>query len=251
MSSIEPGIVNWDVFQSKRTVEIYRQNEGLQLAEQSIFGLIKDKLGFMKMLDIGVGAGRTTHHFAPLVKEYTGIDYSQNMVNACQERFAHLHFLRSDARSMGSFNDSLFDLILFSYNGIDYINHDDRAKALREIKRVGRPGGLFCFSSHNLGYIRNFLKVPLNRNIVPAYQRYCQTTQILKSQLPYAFIRDGGEDFKLLTYYVKPSQQVKVLHELGFREIRLFLEKTGQQIMDISRIDDYSQDRWLYYLCHI
>ena len=75
----------------------------------------------MKMLDIGVGGGRTTLHFAPLVKEYVGIDYSQNMIKACQERFAQVSFQTADARSMGIFKDSTFDFILFSYNGIDYI----------------------------------------------------------------------------------------------------------------------------------
>ena len=75
--------------------------------------------------------------------------------------------------------------------------------------------------------------------------------EILKSQAPYAVIRDGGENFQLQTYYIKPSEQVKALQQNGFNDIRLFLEKTGQEVTDLSRIDHFTQERWLYYLCRI
>ena len=38
------------------------------------------------MLDIGVGTGRTTMHFAGLVKEYVGVDYSSALIQACPEK---------------------------------------------------------------------------------------------------------------------------------------------------------------------
>jgi ubiquinone/menaquinone biosynthesis C-methylase UbiE len=44
----------------------------------------------MKMLDIGVGRGRTTMHFAQAAEEYWAIDYSEEMIAACRERFRDL-----------------------------------------------------------------------------------------------------------------------------------------------------------------
>jgi ubiquinone/menaquinone biosynthesis C-methylase UbiE len=41
----------------------------------------------MKMLDIGVGRGRTTMHFAQAAEEYWAIDYSEETIAACRERF--------------------------------------------------------------------------------------------------------------------------------------------------------------------
>lgn len=37
------------------------------------------------MLDIAVGAGRTTLHFASLIKSYVGIDYSSGMITECKK----------------------------------------------------------------------------------------------------------------------------------------------------------------------
>lgn len=103
----------------------------------------------MKMLDIGVGAGRTTHYFAHLTKEYVGIDYSENMIKVCREKFQNypkkISFEVCDARSLKFFEDSYLDFVLFSYNGLDYMNHEDRLRVLREIRRATKEGGTFVF----------------------------------------------------------------------------------------------------------
>jgi ubiquinone/menaquinone biosynthesis C-methylase UbiE len=44
----------------------------------------------MKMLDIGVGDGRTTMHFAQAAEEYWAIDYSQVMIAAYRKSFEML-----------------------------------------------------------------------------------------------------------------------------------------------------------------
>ena len=41
----------------------------------------------MDVLDLGVGAGRTSFTFAALVRTYIGIDYAQAMVEICRSRF--------------------------------------------------------------------------------------------------------------------------------------------------------------------
>lgn len=125
----------------------------------------------MKMLDIGVGGGRTTVHFAPLVRQYVGVDYAANMVEACEERFPdredHISFGEADARYMNQFPAGTFNFIILSYNGIDNIAHDDRLLALKEINRVGKSGGVFAFSTHNLRACTrciksSFIKIPKN-----------------------------------------------------------------------------------------
>lgn len=84
---------------------------------------LRTKLPEMRMLDIGVGAGRTTHHFAPLTKEYIGVDYSKNMIKARRRKFRNypkkLTFKVADARDLKLFGDKYFDFALFSFNGID------------------------------------------------------------------------------------------------------------------------------------
>ena len=116
-------------FEAENIVRGYTAMDRLQKPEQTILSLLRERLGYMKMLDIGVGGGRTTVHFAPLVRQYVGVDYAANMVKACEERFSdredHISFGEADARYMNQFPAGSFDFVLFSYNGIDNISHDD------------------------------------------------------------------------------------------------------------------------------
>ena len=49
--------------------------------------------------------------------------------------------------------DNSYDFVLFSYNGIDHLELPERERALIEMKRVLRPGGLMAFSSHNANFL--------------------------------------------------------------------------------------------------
>lgn len=153
-SNTHQSDTNQQVYRDPRIVQHYAQLQQLQAAEQKILDQLQPHLATMKMLDLGVGGGRTTQHFSPLVAEYVGLDYSPTMITACQARFtnnpAGLDFVVGDARDLSCFEADYFDLVLFSFNGLDYIEHHDRLQALQEIHRVGKPGGYFVFSSHNL-----------------------------------------------------------------------------------------------------
>ena len=78
---------NKEAYTTSSIVGHYRQLSMLQPAEKAILDLFQDRLPTMKMLDIGIGGGRTTHHFSHLAGEYTGIDYSAEMIADCQQRF--------------------------------------------------------------------------------------------------------------------------------------------------------------------
>ena len=144
---------NKEAYEREDVVEVYKNAFYLDKAELVLLCKLEDKLKSIKMLDIGVGGGRTTYFFASRVASYTGIDYSESMIKACKERFPKERFLVCDVRNMDIFDDNYFDLILFSFNGLDSLSHEDRLKALKEIKRVCRQGGVFFFSTHNLNYI--------------------------------------------------------------------------------------------------
>ncbi len=120
---------NNQTYSTPLIVNYYQQLQQLQPAEATIIKRFEDKLPQMKMLDMGVGGGRTTKYFFPLVKEYIGIDYSAAMITACQERFINeeqkVKLKVGDARDLSQFEDNYFDFILFSFNGIDYISHAD------------------------------------------------------------------------------------------------------------------------------
>jgi ubiquinone/menaquinone biosynthesis C-methylase UbiE len=222
---------NQSTWRDKEIVEEYARATELQAPERAILELLRDRLPEMKMLDIGVGGGRTTGHFAPLVKEYIGIDYSEEMIAACKLRYLHftrVSFAVCDARAMSIFADETFDFILFSFNGIDYITHQDRLRVFAEVRRVGRPGALFYFSTHNLQALQNFE---------------------VHNQITHALINDGVHNGRLETYYVRPADQLKQLKGL-FEDIRVYSLSTGEVIHNCSDLEA-NDEAWLYYSCLI
>lgn len=256
-----PFTSNKATYEGRGIVHHYASLNQLQHPEQTILNLLRGELKSMRMLDIGVGAGRTTAHFADLVAEYVGVDYSENMIQACEERFGntlkHVSFKVCDVRSMSTFSDGAFDFVLFSYNGIDYVSHDDRLIAFQEIKRVCKTGGFFCFSTHNLCSMKQLFAIQSDDLLRMLYCRWVRNpllmllnedVRILKNQ-PYAMIRDGTHWFRLKTYYITPSEQVRQLGEMGFKNTKLY-QLNGDEIRGPAKVQDAVTDHWIYYLCN-
>lgn len=259
------GDSNQHTYTSAGIVQHYAQLSLLQPAEKAIFDLLYDRLPSMKMLDIGVGGGRTTKHFAPIVADYIGIDYSAEMIAACKQRFdtacQTALFEVCDARDLSRFQDNSFDFILFSFNGIDYMSHADRLTVFQEVRRVGKPGSYFCFSSHNLQglehafAVRNQLHVNPFKTYVNLLMllmlRCCNQSITLKRLKASAYLvaKDESHNFRLQTYYVRPQEQRTQL-AADFSHVNIYAWKSGLNITD-DRILTANTDLWLYYLCTI
>jgi ubiquinone/menaquinone biosynthesis C-methylase UbiE len=89
---------------------------GLSRAEKSILKRVSARLPSMDMLNLGVGAGRTTKAFASLARKYVGVDFASPMVEACRARYPGLDFRVADARDLTIFPDESFDFPFFGQN---------------------------------------------------------------------------------------------------------------------------------------
>ena len=168
------------------------------------------------MLDLGIGGGRSAVHFAPLVVEYIGTDFSSVMVDACVSRFKkselNIQDLQiADVRNLSQYKLESFDFVLFSFNGIDEINHNERLEALRQIRKVIKINGLFFFSSHNLKSVRNYFKFKSSLRpdrFLKSIYKYFKIRAVnpkyktLFSLDTYSLIHDYHYDYSKLTYYV-------------------------------------------------
>ena len=257
---------NQKTYTSAHIVRYYAQLQQLQPAEQTIFEGLRSRLPLMKMLDIGVGGGRTTQHLASRVKSYLGIDYSAEMIAACKHRFtsiAHnMNFDVCDVRDLSQFTNDSFDLILFSFNGIDYVSHCDRLKILQEVSRIIKPGGYFIFSSHNLHNLVQQFDVgqQLSWNPIATYTnlimlgllRWFNRAIDLKhlAQLTHVIVRDESHNFQLQTYYIRPSAQIQQLTSYcqDVQDIKVFSWQSGLELTNALEIDTHP-DQWLYYQC--
>lgn len=247
---------NKDAYDMSDMAEYYRSQSHLFRPEETLLDDLRGSLGSMKMLDIGVGGGRTTCHFASLAAEYTGVDYSPNMIRVCEERFRGepFSFKVVDVRSMDSFQNGNFDIILFSFNGIDYIIHEERLRALSEIRRICKKSGLFFFSTHNLQSIDRLFRFKQEGAGMFAMMKHFLLLRLsnrnpkrLKRE-KYAVINDGSHNYSIRTYYITPREQIRQLEETGFSGIRVFSFADGKEVSDLSMLDEIEDD-WLYYLC--
>jgi ubiquinone/menaquinone biosynthesis C-methylase UbiE len=126
--------------------------------ERLLLKSLKSRWCRIDMLDLGMGAGRTAYTFAAVARSYVGVDYSPRMVALSRANIGEssdVRFLEGDARDLSMFDIASFDVVLFSFNGIDAVDHEDRRRILREVRRVLRPEGVFYFSSHSLSAFGN------------------------------------------------------------------------------------------------
>src|SRR5437870_5049989 len=142
--------VNRPTWSQPDTVRLYERLQGwTDPGEHAAFEYVADEARGQPILDMGVGAGRTTKFLMPVSPDYVAIDYTQEMVDAFRKLHPGVRCERMDARDLSAFGDGQFALVVFSFNGIDAVNLEGRMKVLREVHRVLRPGGRFFFSAHN------------------------------------------------------------------------------------------------------
>jgi len=105
------------------------------------------KLG-AAILDIAVGAGRTSKYLARIASRYVGIDYAPEMLKICRNRYPQLEFWEISAVDLSFFQDKTFDAVVISGNAIDeLLTDEDRRRCLLECWRVLRANGVLIFSS--------------------------------------------------------------------------------------------------------
>ena len=102
------------------------------------------------VLDIGVGAGRTAELLRPGARSYTGVDISSEMLAVARAKLPGADLREGDARDLDGLPRAAYDLVMFSFNGLDALDRGGRAQALASMARVVRPDGLVLFSSLNL-----------------------------------------------------------------------------------------------------
>jgi SAM-dependent methyltransferase len=231
--------------------------------ELELLRLYKDRWPLIDMLDLGVGTGRTALTFSILAKSYVGVDYAPRMIDWCKALIGEsdtVRFVVADATDLSPFYDRRFDVVLFSFNGIDCVSHEQRLKVFAEVRKVLKADGCFFFSSHSLNVLPFKLRFPArggNGYLRWGYRCYRRLAWFLRQRLVnrgiridearrrgWAIISDGELAFRTRFYYVLPEFQVKQLEEAGFEVVAVY-DNSGKPIDWRTPTDD----NWLHYLC--
>ncbi len=250
---------NLQTYQDEDIVAYYAKRDDLYKPELALLDRLGKRLADMNMLDLGVGGGRTTHHFAARAKNYIGVDYAANMVRACGERFADrpdsVRFLHGDVTELHAVTDGWADLVLFSFNGLDYMDHEKRLTALGQIHRTLTPGGIFCFSSHNLQGIERIFRLRWCFSPGKLFRRIRKFWRLKRINQPlaelnaaaHAMINDGTYHFGLSTYHIRPEEQIKQLQEAGFESAEVSSVAEGR-VYNSGELPEVIE-AWVYYYC--
>ncbi|HEY8087054.1 MAG TPA: class I SAM-dependent methyltransferase, partial [Polyangiaceae bacterium] len=180
------------------------------------------------------------------------------------QRYPDVRVLQADARDLSRWADQSFQLVVFSFNGIDAVNPEGRATILREAHRVLRKGGAFLFSAHNhdgpghrekLSFGANRTRNPfkyagrLARALVHAPRAIHNHERLSKLNYDgdgFSILNASAHDHGILIHYVSLPNQLKQLEDTGFRPGALvFSNADGRRL---SPGDDTSGTWWFHFV---
>lgn len=249
-------------YERRSVVARYARQSGLQAAEAAILHRFREEVSGGRILDLGVGGGRTTPFLLELSSDYVGVDYSPEMIARSRRRYPSTDFQTVDARDLSAFPDASFDFVIFSNNGIDAVGHEDRVKILHEVNRKLKAGGLFVFSSHNRNAfvpkpwsLQQFGTNPLREPLRFAKRLVCYPVGIInylrrapgnESHADYSVEVDAGNLYSLVHYRITGHAEEEQLRRIGYRDIEMFaIDGRPLSSDELETTDDW----WIHYVC--
>lgn len=242
---------------------IYAQS-GLMPTERDFLNSFKPRWHKVSILDLGVGAGRTAVTFSKFAKSYVALDYSAQMVARCREALPESPTTRvvlGDAGDLSFLGEEKFDIVLFSWNGIDYVSPEHRRRILTEVRRVLRDSeSRFYFSTHSLTSLP-FRRAPFKfdserpvnsvLNVGREWKKYLRLRWLNRSldlaqakKQGFAYVQDSAHRFGLLGHYIMPEYQCEQLRQCGFR-----VEKLSNREGETVTPSAPGKSSWHAYVC--
>ncbi len=246
--------INRAVYYSPRVYRSYLADR-LTAAESICISKYQPYIQNKDVLDIGVGAGRTSRYLAPLARRYEAVDYSPVMVAYVKKIMPRISVRQADFRELTAFAGESFDFILATDNVIDALPHQGRLRALSEAYRVLRPGGILAFSCHNIRYKKAFsgprlrwssnpLRFAANcAGYVLSLWNHLHVAPLRTTTSEYALLNDPGHRYACLHYYAARSTVCSQLASAGLRYVEAF-DRRGQVLAESA--DDAETSSILY-----
>lgn len=218
--------------------------------ERAAVGHIAGEMAGKRILDIGVGGGRTVPLLTAISDDYTAIDFTPELAAVCKKRHPGRRVELMDARDMAALADASFDLAVFSYNGIDAASFADRARILAEVHRVLRPGGIFLFATHNRSAIGTGEKPWSWYRLTFNPLRFAVRTALLGGDLlrylpnylrnrrhnrhfdGYSTLVAATHHFSMVVLYIDLDLQRRLLGQAGFEVEAIYGSESGERVVD-------------------
>lgn len=99
----------------------------------------------MKILEIGAGTGRYSHHLAQMGYQVDAVELVEHNIQVFRENTASgeaVTIVQGDARRLDGFRDDTYDITLLLGPMYHLFTAEDQMQALTEAVRVTKPGGV-------------------------------------------------------------------------------------------------------------
>jgi ubiquinone/menaquinone biosynthesis C-methylase UbiE len=212
------------------------------------------------VLDIGVGGGRTTGVLAGIASTYVGLDLSLEMLDLARRRFPGQDLREGNAVDLRGLPDAAHDLVVFSFNGLDALDHSRRGAALAAMARVTRPGGRVVFSSLNLDgasfderpwrvaggllsprfrfHLADAARHP--RTVVRSVRNYRRTRQRAEDGSGWALRPLRAHEFRFLVHFATMEETVAEAAAAGLEVVAAYADDGRELAPDTAHTDaDY------------
>lgn len=147
-----------------------------------------------KIIDVGCGNGRLMELFKGENINYTGVDISDQLINLAREKYPDNNFTIADNLNL-PFSDNNFDKV-FSIAVLHTIPSNElREKAVAELKRILKPGGLLFITVWDVW----------RKDTFPKFLKYYFLKLIGKSKLDFkdAFIPWADKTKRYYHFFTK------------------------------------------------
>jgi SAM-dependent methyltransferase len=220
---------------AETSIRVYSQHTAtyatveLQPVEHLFLDTIGSRWGTIRMLDLGIGTGRTTYTFAAICAQYVGIDFALEMVRRAQAQFPasdRAEIRVGDARAMPELEAESFDIVLFSFNGIDSIDDVGR----RQVP-WSNPVKALRF---RLGAVKHWARMQYHNRV---YDRVAAEAR------GWGVLREA-HGFTLPLYFITPDEAIRQATTAGFTVDRV-LTFDATTLQPPYR----TAGPWLYYWC--
>jgi ubiquinone/menaquinone biosynthesis C-methylase UbiE len=162
------------------------------------------------VLEVGIGSARNLPYYSTSVERLYGIDPSSELLAMAQRNARtagrNVELVCESAERL-PFADAMFDSVLITWT---LCSIPDPARALREMRRVMKPGGHLHFIEH--GFSREPSVAAWQRRLTPIWQRIAGGCHL--DRRIDALIRAAGfELIDLQNFYVKGPRPLTYMYE--------------------------------------
>lgn len=187
------------------------------------------------ILDLACGFGRHANALAKFGHTVTGIDYSEGFLRIAREEAikigVNVKYIQADMRNINY--QSVFDRVYCLFTAIGYFSDEENEELFSRIFHALKPGGIFCFDSHNRDnfhtYYKPQMKIEKNGNLMRDEISFDSDKGRSRTKRTTLFNNlEKTTEFEIRLY--SPTELKKILTNIGYSNLQFYDNWKGNPI---------------------